>query len=279
VAPSPSGHDDAALLELARRTAREAGELVLRHRRDGVSVARTKSSLTDVVTEADQASEQLIRSRLLDARPDDGFLGEEGDDLAGSSGVRWVVDPIDGTVNYLYGLPDFAVSIAALRGDEVVAGVVLAPATGTEHVATRGGGALRDGVPLQVRHAAGLDQALVATGFGYEADVRARQGSSVARLLPRVRDIRRGGSCALDLCGLAAGHLDAYVEEGTHLWDRAAAGLIATEAGARVEVWTTSHGTDLVVASAAAAFEEFAALVRSCEFAGQEPVTGSAQAP
>ena len=266
--------EDVRLLALARRTAREAGELVLQRRAAGVSVAQTKSSLTDVVTEADQASEQLIRTRLLGERPDDGFLGEEGDDVLGTSGVRWVVDPIDGTVNYLYGLPDFAISIAALRGDEVVAGVVLAPVPGTEYAAVRGGGATRDGVPLPQRSSAALDQTLVATGFGYEADVRARQGRAVAALLPRVRDIRRSGSCALDLSAVAVGLHDAYVEEGTHLWDRAAAGLVAAETGVTVQVWTTRAGRDLVVACPEPGFADFAALVRDCGFVGEGPDPG-----
>jgi myo-inositol-1(or 4)-monophosphatase len=262
---------NADLLHLASETAREAGELVVSMRARGVDVADTKSSPVDVVTEADRTCEELIRERLLGARPDDGFLGEEGDDVVGSSGVRWIVDPIDGTVNYLYGLPHYAVSIAAAREDEVVVGVVRAPALGLEYAATLGGGATLDGAPLSVRTTPSLDQSLVATGFGYEAAARARQALSVAAMMPQIRDIRRQGSCALDLCALAAGQVDAYVEEGPHPWDYSAGGLIASEAGATLEVWTSAAGQDLVVCAPTPAWPAFAALVRASGFLGKAP--------
>lgn len=270
-------HEDAALLQLAVDTAREAGVLVAALRARGVEVTETKSSPTDVVTAADRACEELIRKRLLDARPDDGFVGEEGEDVTGTSGVSWIVDPIDGTVNYLYGIPHYAVSIAASRAGRVVAGVVRAPALDVEYAATHGGGATRNGVPLRMlgegeraapRSEPVLSQALVATGFSYEPPIRARQAHAVARLLPQVRDIRRQGSCALDLCAVASGQCDAYVEEGAHVWDHAAAGLVATEAGARFEVWTTTAERDLVVCAPASCWEDFCALVRSCGFLG-----------
>ena len=174
------------LLELATATAREAGDLVTSMRTRGVDVAQTKSSPIDIVTEADRACEELIRRRLLGARPDDAFVGEEGHDIVGSSGVSWVVDPIDGTVNYLYGLPHYAVSIAAARDGEVVAGVVRGPALEVEYAATLGGGATRNGVPIQVRATPPLDQALVSTGFSYETDIRTRQADAIARMLPQV---------------------------------------------------------------------------------------------
>ncbi len=219
---------DGDLLALAVETAREAGRLVVAMRERGVDVAGTKSSPIDVVTEADQACEDLIRERLLGARPDDGFIGEEGDDIGGTSGVQWIVDPIDGTVNYLYGLPHYAVSIAAARGDEIVAGVVLSPADGLEYAATLGAGRhLQRRTPRGTADRPASTQALIATGFGYETAVRERQADAVARMLPQVRDIRRRGSCALDLCAVAAGQLDAYVEEGPHIWDYAAGGLVA----------------------------------------------------
>ena len=202
------------LLELARATAREAGDLVRSMRTRGVDVAETKSSPTDVVTEADRRSEELIRGRLLGARPDDAFVGEESDDTEGSSGVSWIVDPIDGTVNYLYGLPQYAVSIAAARDGKVVAGVVFAPALEVEYAATLGGGATCNGVPIQVRSTPPLEEAVVSTGFSYELDIRTRQAGAVARMLPQVGNLRRLGSCALDLCAVAAGQSDAYVEEG-----------------------------------------------------------------
>jgi myo-inositol-1(or 4)-monophosphatase len=255
------------LLDLAVSIAREAGELITRLRAEGVDVAQTKSSPTDVVTRADSASEELVRRRLAEARPDDAVHGEEGDDLAGTSGVTWVVDPIDGTVNYLYGIPDHAVSIAAQVDGRSVVGVVHAPALGTTYTAVLGRGSWRDGHPLHVaEQAPGPATALVSTGFAYRPEVRARQGRAVAALLPQVRDIRRRGSCALDLCGLAAGESDAYVEEGPHLWDHAAGGLVATEAGARLEVWPAPDGEELVVAAHAGLFDDFADLVRACGF-------------
>ena len=257
------------LLTLALGVAREAGHLIVQMRARGVAVADTKTSINDVVTAADLAAEDLIRERLLAARPDDGILGEEGDDVVGTSGVRWVIDPIDGTVNYLYGLGEYAVSIAAQVGGESVAAVVRGVAGSTSYAATLGGGATRDGRPLAVREPGEMEQWLVGTGFGYRADVRARQGAAVARLLPRVRDIRRIGSCALDLCHVAEGTLDAYVEEGPHLWDHAAGGLIAREAGARFEVHpgTGAHqGADLLVCAPAPRFEEFWALVGATGF-------------
>lgn len=258
----------ADLLRLAVETAREAGDLVAAMRSRGVAVADTKSSPIDIVTDADHACEELVRERLLANRPDDGFIGEEGKDVAGTSGVTWVVDPIDGTVNYLYGLPQYAVSIAAVRGDRTIAGVVRSPVPGLEYAATLGGGATLNGGPIAVRSAQPVDRMLVSTGFSYLAPVKLRQGRAVARMLPQVRDVRRFGSCALDLCSVAAGLSDAYVEEGTHLWDYAAARLVATEAGATFEVWTTVADLDLVVCAPAAAWAGFSALVRSCGFPG-----------
>lgn len=259
------------LLRLAVATVREAGQLVAAMRSVGVDVASTKSSPIDIVTEADRTCEELIRSRLLGARPGDGFVGEEGADIASTSGVTWVVDPIDGTVNYLYGLPHYSVSIAASIDDEVVAGVVLSPALDLEYAALLGGGAILNGVPVRVRSTPPIDQALVSTGFSYEATIRARQGRAVARMLPQVRDIRRLGSCALDLCSVASGQSDAYVEEGAHIWDYAAGGLVAREAGATFEVWTTSGDRDLVVCAPTPGWTGFSALVRSCGFLGDHP--------
>ena len=250
------------LLELARTVAREAADRIQRLRAEGVDVAGTKSSEVDVVTVADEASEKLIRERLLDARPDDGFVGEEGDDVPGSNGVRWIVDPIDGTVNYLYGVPAYAVSVAAQVDGEVVAGVVLNPAIGEEYAAARGGGATRNGAPIRVRPFVSLQQSLFATGFSYEQAIRARQAGAVARVLPQVRDIRRLGSCALDLCGVAAGRFDAYAEEGVNLWDHAAGALVATEAGARVEVSTAPSGRSFILCAPHPSFDAFRDLVR-----------------
>jgi myo-inositol-1(or 4)-monophosphatase len=186
----------------------------------------------------DRASEALITDRLLSRRPGDAVLGEEGGE-SGRGRVRWIIDPLDGTVNYLYGLADWAVSIAAEVEGTVVAGVVAAPAHDEIFMAVSGGGAwLQAGaappVPLRCNTGVTLAQALVATGFGYEAGRRKVQGEVVAAVVPRVRDIRRGGSCAVDLCSVAAGRVDAFYERGVNYWDYAAGGLVATEAGARL---------------------------------------------
>ena len=229
--------DPGELLELAVATARAAAALVARDRASAADHVDVKTSPTDVVTAVDKASEELIVGRLLGARPDDGLLGEEGAERAGSSGVRWIVDPIDGTVNFLYGLPPYAVSIAAEVDGEVRAGAVLDVVSGELFTATRGGGAHLSSPsrPEPLRLAASgpvsLEQTLVGTGFSYEVEQRRGQGAVVARLLPRVRDIRRHGSSALDLCSVAAGRLDAYYELGLKPWDHAAAALVAVEAG------------------------------------------------
>jgi myo-inositol-1(or 4)-monophosphatase len=254
-----------ALRDLALDAARAAAELVRDRRTRGVQVADTKTSDVDVVTETDRDSEALIRRLVLERRPDDAFLGEESGTAAGTSGVRWVVDPIDGTVNYLYGLPEYSVSVAAEIDGEVVTGVVVNAATGVEYVATAGD-ARRDGVPLRVRGPAPLHQRLVITGFGYDAAKRAVQAAAVARLLPLVRDIRRLGSCALDLCHLAEGSTDAYVEEGVNLWDYAAGAFIAAQAGARWELHPGAYGTQALVAAPAHGFEEFFGAVRGAGF-------------
>jgi myo-inositol-1(or 4)-monophosphatase len=251
----------AELLELACSAAAEAG-LLLADRGGRPEVVSTKSSPTDVVTEMDRAAEALIRGRLLAARPGDAFLGEEGGETGRGAQVRWIVDPLDGTVNYLYGLPDWAVSIAAEVDGTVVAGAVCVPSRGALFSAVLGGGAAvrADGSgPATLACNAGvpLERALVATGFGYEAGRRRVQGEVVAAVLPRVRDIRRGGSCAVDLCSLAAGALDAYYERGVNLWDIAAGGLVAAEAGARVGgLHGATAGPAMTIAAAPRLFGE-----------------------
>ncbi len=270
--------DSRALAELALATAREAGELVVRLRSEGVEVAGTKSSPIDIVTEADRASEVLVRERLLGARPDDGMVGEEGSSREGTSGVVWIVDPIDGTVNYLYGLPHFAVSIAAELDGTVVAGVVVAPVLGLEYVATAGGGATLNGRPISPRPVVPLAERLVGTGFSYEQPARTRQAEYLARMLPRIRDIRRLGSCALDVCGVASGLLDAYVEEGAHIWDHAAAGLVVEEAGGTLEVTRSPGGKRLLICAPDAGFGEFRALVVAAGFVHGEGPDGALDA-
>jgi myo-inositol-1(or 4)-monophosphatase len=230
--------DPEELLDVAVAAARAAGEFLVAGRPASLRVA-TKSTPTDVVTQMDTAAERLIAQRLREKRPDDAMLGEEGQ--AGGAGpssapssVRWIVDPIDGTVNYLYALPQWAVSIAAEVDGVVEVGAVLDPSKGELFTAVRGGGARRNGEPIAVSACDELSLALIGTGFGYDARRRARQSQVLTGVLPIVRDIRRLGAASLDLCALACGRLDGYYERGLNLWDYAAAGLVATEAGARV---------------------------------------------
>lgn len=242
---------------LAVETAREAGELI-RGRRDAVNrmaISATKTTPTDVVTESDTAAEALIRERLLAARPEDAILGEEGGSSHGGSGVRWLVDPIDGTVNYLYGIPQYAVSIAAQRAGDTVAGVVHNPVSGETWTATRGGGAYLDGRRIRESGCDRLELALVATGFGYDAGRRARQAAILQQILPSVRDIRRAGAASLDLCAVAMGRVDGYYERGLGPWDLAAGALVAEEAGAVVGGLAGAvAGPELVIAAGPALF-------------------------
>ncbi|HYI99409.1 MAG TPA: inositol monophosphatase family protein [Thermoleophilaceae bacterium] len=218
----------------------------------------SKSSRTDMVSDADRDAERLIRELLARERPDDGLLGEEGSDVEASNGRRWVVDPLDGTTNYLYRFPAWVVSVALEDGDGTAVGVVHDPLRGETFTALRGGGARLDGDPIAVSGAERLESALIGTGFGYDADRRARQAELLATLLPRVRDIRRAGAAALDLCMVACGRLDGYYERGLHAWDWAAGSLIAAEAGASV-LPLPGEPFGLVVASPAIA-DELAAL-------------------
>jgi myo-inositol-1(or 4)-monophosphatase len=234
--------DPTDLLALAVDLVRRAATLVGDLRTAAVTSIEVKSTPTDPVTEADRAAERLVVDGLAAARPGDLVLGEEGGarPVAGEGGavaddaVRWLLDPIDGTVNFVYGIPAYAVSLAAEVDGAVVAGVVRNVVTGEEWTAVRGGGAWRDGRRLRGSAVTELSGALVGTGFGYAADQRRRQAEVLLRLLPEVRDIRRIGSAALDLCAAAEGRLDAYFEQGLNPWDRAAGGLIAEEAGLRV---------------------------------------------
>lgn len=222
-----------SLLDLAVDVALAAGA-ALRKREGAAGAVTYKTTDTDPVSEADQASERLITEMLLAARPDDGLLGEEGADRPGSSGLRWVIDPLDGTVNYLYGIPAYSVSIACEDEHGSVVGVVHQPALDITYNAERGSGAFANGRPLTCNDPVPLGHALVGTGFSYDAEQRGRQADVVARLLPQVRDVRRIGSAALDLCMVAAGMLDAYYEDTASRWDWAAGILVAAEAGATV---------------------------------------------
>ena len=214
--------------------------MAARHRRGGTGKVQSKSSDTDPVTDVDRESEQIVIAMLAEHRPGDGVLGEEGADTIGTTGVRWVIDPLDGTVNYLYGLPSHAVSIAAQYEGTTIAAVVHDTALDTVYAAALGHGATRDGRPIAPNRVSDPASALVATGFGYDAEVRASQGEILARFLPHVRDIRRAGSAAVDLCWTACGVVDAYYEVGPNLWDVAAGALIVAEAGGRVSHDQTS---------------------------------------
>jgi myo-inositol-1(or 4)-monophosphatase len=245
------------LLALAQTTAIAAGELARRRRREGVEIAASKSSPEDVVTLADRETETLIRGLLADARPDDGFYGEESTATAGTSGLTWVVDPIDGTVNYLYGIPFYAVSIAVVEGDadpagwRALAGAVRNPAIDELFSARAGGGADLNGRPLRVSTGVPLSLALFGTGFSYDSVRRSRQAKVLHGLIDRVRDVRRVGAASLDLCSVAAGRLDLYYERGLHPWDHAAGALIAAEAGARVGGFGSDReGISLLIAAA-----------------------------
>ncbi len=269
----PAGTDLAALEDVACEVARSAGRLVIDERPGELGVS-SKSTRTDVVTEMDQRSQELIVEELAGLRPDDAVLGEEEGGSVGTSGITWVVDPIDGTVNYLYGIPRYAVSVAAVVGDPAVpgawrpvAGAVLEPVAGELYHAHLGGGARlttpQDRRTLHVGGPGELALSLVATGFGYAAEVRERQARALVEVLPRVRDIRRFGSAALDLCDVAGGRVDAYYETGLNAWDRAAGQLVATEAGAVLggpEGPTPTRELTWVAAPGIA--EAFAALVR-----------------
>jgi myo-inositol-1(or 4)-monophosphatase len=228
-----------ALLDLAERAARLGGG-ELRRRMRTFTQAGCKSSATDPVTDADLASESAISTLITSERPEDGLLGEEGADRGSRSGLRWVVDPLDGTVNYSYGIPQSAVSIACQQahgdGWRTVVGAVYDVARDEMYTAVHGRGAAVSGRPVSVNDPVELPTALVATGFSYRAAARARQAAVLPLLLPEVRDIRSGGSAALELCWVAAGRYDAYYEDELALWDWAAGALIVSEAGGTVSL-------------------------------------------
>ncbi|MEJ5253801.1 MAG: inositol monophosphatase family protein [Acidimicrobiales bacterium] len=222
------------LLDVAVRHAQRAADLLVEGLSRRRTMVRSKSSLTDMVTEMDQAAERQIVEGILGERPDDAVLGEEGARRDGTSGVRWIIDPLDGTTNYLYGHPGFAVSIAAELDGEIVAGVVSDPLHGEVFTAVRGGGARRNGLPIAASTETDPRRALLATGFGYDPRRRVRQAEVLVEVLGLVRDIRRMGAASVDLCSVACGRVDGYWEAGLQPWDYAAGALIAREAGAVV---------------------------------------------
>ena len=221
----------AELLELARKVGADAGALLMD--RPPAFEIEEKSTAIDIVTQMDKKAEKFIVQSLLAARPDDGMIGEEGAAIESKSGITWVIDPLDGTVNYFYGLPGWNVSIAAKDSEGSVVGVVTAPTINSMWWATRGGGAFFNGKKIKVNEPIELNRAFIGTGFQYDVAHRDRQIENVRRMLPIIRDIRRNGAAAVDICHVAMGALDAYYEDGLKEWDWAAASLVATEAGAR----------------------------------------------
>jgi myo-inositol-1(or 4)-monophosphatase len=259
---------EAQLLQVAREAAEAAaGELRSRFRdgsrtrSDGRRV-RSKSTPTDLVSDADLAAEAAIRGVLERRRPEDAILAEEGG-ASGDGELRWLVDPLDGTINYLFGIPAFGVSIACEDGSGTLVGLVLDPIRHEQFEATRSGPATLDGEPLRLQDPdRRLELAMVATGFGYDAGMRHRQAQDLIRVLPRVRDIRRVGSAALDLAWTACGRFDAYYERGLHAWDMAAGALIAERVGLSVRT-LTARGPDPegVIAAPPGLIDELQALV------------------
>ena len=218
------------LLELAKKVGREAGALLMD--RPPAFEIESKSTAIDIATQMDKKAEKFIMESLLSARPDDGIIGEEGANVVSKSGITWVIDPLDGTVNYFYGLPGWNVSIAARDELGSVVGVVTAPTINSTWWATRGGGAFYNGHPIRCNEPIALDRALIATGFQYDLAHRISQLNDLTKLVPVARDVRRNGAAAVDLCHVAMGALDAYYEDGLKDWDWAAGGLVVTEAGA-----------------------------------------------
>jgi myo-inositol-1(or 4)-monophosphatase len=252
-----------SLRDLALRTARSVAPELAR-RAGGSLNTKTKSSTTGLVTAADLWSEGRIAELLHDARPDDAIQCEEGTTVTGTTGIRWVVDPIDGTTNFVYGHPGFSVSIGAELDGEPAIGVILDPILGDEFAAALGHGATRNGTGITVSGATVLSEALVATGFGYQPDRRRRQAEGLVEILPRVRDIRRMGGAALDLASVACGRVDAFFERGLAPWDIAAGVVIVREAGGRVcDLSEGSPTGDLVVAAPEGILSELLFLLRS----------------
>ena len=247
-------------LELAERAARAAGEVLLSYFGQAPEGLDSKTSVTDPVSDADREAERVIRDLLLDERPDDGILAEEGSESRSDSGRTWIVDPLDGTVNFLYGLRTWAVSIALEDEDGLAAAVVFDPVDEECFTAVRRGGAQMNGEPIRVNGCDRLGRAMIATGFSYVAEERATQAQLLLELLPRIRDVRRAGAAALGLAYVAAGRVDAYYERGVKPWDEAAGRLLVMEAGGTLaDLEGEPHG--VIAAATPQLFDELVALV------------------
>jgi myo-inositol-1(or 4)-monophosphatase len=252
--------EKSAILDLAVGIAKAAGTL-LSTRPENFDL-ETKSSVIDFATQMDKASEELIVSKILAARPGDGIIAEEGSATSSTSGVTWVIDPLDGTVNYFYGLAGWNISIAAKTASGVQVGVVYAPSIDSLWTATKGGGAFLNGKPIRCNDPVELSRALVGTGFSYDVAKRVSQAEMVSKLLPRVRDLRRIGAGAVDICSVATGRLDAFYEFGLNEWDFAAGGLVATEAGALVTGFVGEPaGKEMVIAAGPGLHEQLLKII------------------
>lgn len=272
--------DLTALRDLATEIASDAGDLLVDRLHDERALVDTKSTGTDMVTEMDRASERLIVGRIGSARPNDAIVGEEGASVSGTTSVRWVIDPLDGTTNYLYRLPGWNVSIGVEIDGVPVVGAVAVPSTGDVFAAATGHGATRNGLPLSLPPASTLSTALVGTGFSYEPAVREVQATNVSRMIGKVRDIRRFGAAAADLCAVACGRLDAYFESGLAPWDHCAGSVVAREAGARVAM-IDDHplpGT-LVIAAHPSRWDDFVTLLHDAGILPGPRTGGDAHVP
>lgn len=259
--------DPVELLAVARPVAEEVAARLQASLGNELRIS-SKSTATDLVTEMDQWAERHITEALLAARPDDSVLGEEGVDHVGTSGVSWSVDPIDGTINFVHGLPGFCVSIAAVVDGRSVAGVVASPLHREVFTATVSGGAFLNDEPITCATPESVARSVVGTGFGYDPERRRRQAEVLARVMHQIADVRRFGAAAMDLCWVACGRLDAYWEVGLNPWDLAAGSLIATEAGARCEGFDGAqpdhHGT---ICAPKHTFDAFAAILQKADAA------------
>jgi myo-inositol-1(or 4)-monophosphatase len=260
----------AELCDVAVAIASETATEIVRRSAESFDVA-TKSSATDLVTEIDAWAERFIVDQITKLRPDDGFIGEEGAEVASKSGVTWVIDPIDGTTNFVYRYPMFAVSIAAVTESETLAGAVAHGSSGDVYYASTGGGAFVGESPLTVSDPDSLASSLVATGFGYDAEQRRGQARQLTQIIGEVRDIRRSGSAATDLAFTAAGFVDAYYEDGLNRWDIAAGELIVREAGGIVLLNATDDGRYSVLAAAPSVFDELCTLLKMARSPADRP--------
>tara|TARA_B100000686_G_scaffold339935_1_gene414826 strand:- start:368 stop:1168 length:801 start_codon:yes stop_codon:yes gene_type:complete len=252
--------ENLVLRDLATRSVEEASA-ILESKGFKFTQKETKSSLSDLVTEVDQEIESVIIDFLRSERPYDSFLGEEGSRLSGSSGVKWVIDPIDGTTNFVYGIPGFGISVAAEKDGEIVAGAVADPLHSEIFDAARGFGSRCNRNTISISNEVNLGSSLIATGFSYSADQRKLQGKLLSHIIHEISDIRRIGSAAVDLCWVAAGRVDAFFEEGLNYWDYAAGSLIALEAGAVFKRIQNFLGAELIIATNPSIDDDFYALL------------------